>query len=86
MLLGGPAHRKPAPGVAQRSWAEGILGAGSLILRPIAFLPTTFLTFLDDGAGPAAGLRLLARVFQDPELETLGEAPIESVLEVQDDT
>jgi hypothetical protein len=65
--------------------AEGILGAGSLILRPIAFLFTAFLAFRG-GAGMVAALRLLARVFEDPTLGPLDKAPIESVSGVQAET
>jgi hypothetical protein len=61
---------------------NGVLGAGSLILRHVAFLPTTFVAFWG-GAGVAADLRLIAQVFEDPTLGPLDKSPADSVLGVR---
>jgi hypothetical protein len=59
--------------------AEGVHGVGSLILGPVAFLSTPFLSFRG-GACVVAALRLPAHVFEGPTLGALDEAPTESTL------
>jgi hypothetical protein len=65
--------------------AESVLGVGSLILRPVAFSPMTFLAF-QGGAGAAVALSLPAPIFQGPALGPLDEASIESALGVRSET
>jgi hypothetical protein len=63
--------------------ADGILDAGSLIFRPIAFLPTTFLA-LGGGRGVTSlALRLPAHVFGVPALGPPNEASTESALKAR---
>jgi hypothetical protein len=62
---------------------EGIFGAGSLILRPMAFLPTTFLALEGGEAVITLTLRLSARVFEASALEPPDEASTELALGVR---
>jgi hypothetical protein len=58
---------------------EDGLGVGSLILTPLVFLPTTFLSFFGGGRA-AATFRLLARVLDDLALGLAKESSVELVL------
>jgi L-alanine-DL-glutamate epimerase-like enolase superfamily enzyme len=52
------------------------LGAGSLILMPVVFLPTAFFVY-QGGVGRAAALHLPAHVFEDPALDPPVGVPTE---------
>jgi hypothetical protein len=61
--------------------AEGVLGAGSLILMLVTFLPMIFLALGGgSGAAVALALRLLVCILVEPTLGPPDEAPTESTL------